>query len=169
MKFGAIALVITALILMSSDGGQAGGFTSVGQRKQFPPFRFPDLKGKEWSLSDHRGQGVLVNFWASWCQPCREETPGLVRLADKYASKGLNIVGVSLDEGGVDAVRSFAQAYKVAYPLLLPPPESPVIGSIESLPTTFLLDREGRVVKVYRGAIREAVFQADVDSLLSSP
>jgi len=128
---------------------------------------FPQLNGGDWRLSDHRGEVVLINYWASWCAPCRQETPGLIDLARDYRYKGLSIVGVSMDEGGKRAVESFLREFRLPYPVLVPDLASPSTPAIDALPTTVLVDRDGRVAKSYVGAVHEAVFRADVDRLLA--
>src|ERR1700727_1648863 len=121
---------------------------------------FPQLNGASWRLSDHRGQVVLINYWASWCAPCRQETPGLIDLARDYRYKGLSIVGVSMDgvdnseEGGRRAVQSFMSEFHLPYPVLTPDFTSPSAPAVDALPTTVLLDRNGRVAKSYVGAVR---------------
>jgi thiol-disulfide isomerase/thioredoxin len=110
---------------------------------------------------------VLINYWASWCGPCREETPGLVSLARDYRYKGLSIVGVSMDEGGRTAVESFMREFHLPYPVLMPDLASPSAPAVDALPTTVLLDRNGLAAKSYIGAVRESVFRADVDRLLA--
>lgn len=127
----------------------------------------PQLSGGAWRLSDHLGQVVLINYWASWCGPCREETPGLISLARDYRYKGLSIVGVSMDAGGKRAVEGFMSEFHLPYPVLMPDLESPAAPAVDALPTTVLLDRNGRAAKSYVGAVRESVFRADVDSLLA--
>ena len=121
--------------------------------------RLPDTSGKDQSLAQWRDKILIVNFWATWCEPCREEVPALVRIQAKHASNGVQIVGISVDS--VDKVRQFAAEYQVRYPLM--------IGSIEvmdlarrlgnnaaGLPYTVVLDRAGRVVKTHLGGISES-------------
>ncbi len=142
-------------------------------RKPVADLVLPELNGASWRLSDHRGQVVLINYWASWCAPCRQETPGLIDLARDYRYKGLSIVGVSMDgvdksaEGGKRAVQSFMSEFHLPYPVLMPDFALPSAPAVEALPTTVLLDRNGRAAKSYIGAVRESVFRADVDRLLS--
>ena len=143
------------------------GVSAVKDRKPVADLVLPRLNGGSWRLSDHRGQVVLINYWASWCGPCREETPGLANLARDYRYKGLSIVGVSMDEGGRTAVESFLREFHVPYPVLMPDLASPSAPAVDALPTTVLLDRNGLAAKSYIGAVRESVFRADVDRLLA--
>lgn len=120
--------------------------------------RLPDVSGKEQSLTQWREKVLIVNFWATWCEPCREEVPVLLRVQAKHASNGVQVVGISIDS--VDKVRQFAIEYRIGYPL--------VIGSMAvidltrklgnkatGLPYTVVLDRSGRVVKSHLGGISE--------------
>jgi cytochrome c biogenesis protein CcmG/thiol:disulfide interchange protein DsbE len=128
------------------------------------------LTGESWSLADHRGQVVAINYWASWCAPCWEETPVLARLDRELGSRGLSIVGVDMDERESDAVPAgvthFVDTLHVPYPIALTPPMSQMAYGMEGLPTTVLVDRSGRIARAYVGAIRESVFRADVKALL---
>ena len=129
----------------------------------------PTLAGPPWTLSQHRGRVVLLNFWATWCPPCQEETPALVRIAGDYQAQGLDVVGVAMDQGGLNNVRSFVTAYHVPYPILLPKPFSPAAEVIQALPTTFLIDRRGRVANTTVGALDEASFRRELERLLREP
>ncbi len=126
-----------------------------------------DLQGRNWSLSQHSGGVALVNFWASWCPPCREETPGFVRLAKRYEGR-LTVAGVSMDDS-ICPVRQFVDRYRIPYPILLPSQASPLISAIETLPTTYLVDKHGRIARIYEGAASESEVRADVDRLLAEP
>jgi len=146
---------------------QEAGVRPVKDRKPVADLALPQLDGGSWRLSDHRGQVVLINYWASWCAPCRQETPGLIDLSREYRYKGLSIVGVSMDEGGKRAVESFMSEFHMPYPVLMADLTVPPVPAVEALPTTVLVDRNGRVAKSYIGAVRETVFRADVDRLLA--
>ena len=128
-----------------------------------------DLGGKSWSLESERGKVVLLNFWATWCPPCREETPDLVHVANRYASKGLSVVGVSMDEGEADAIRRFVKEYKIPYAVVRPTAEHGLPIPVESLPTTLLIDRQGRVANAYVGAVSEATLKPEIEALLAQP
>jgi thiol-disulfide isomerase/thioredoxin len=165
LLFGGAVLWIAIASQNWSD--QKAGVRAIKDRTPIADLTFPQLNGKSWRLSEHRGEVVLINYWASWCAPCRQETPGLIDLARDYRYKGLSIVGVSMDEGGKPAVESFLREFHLPYPVLMPELSSPSAPAIDALPTTVLVDRNGRVAKAYFGAVREAVFRADVDRLLS--
>ncbi len=160
------AVGILAVVLLRDRTRPAPGVTSTGTRRQPIDFRLADLAGSRWQLSDRRGKVVLVNFWATWCPPCREETPGLVRLYRNYQPKGVVVVGISMDDDPHQAVPPFLREYKVPYPMLVPDSSFELAGDVQSLPTTLLIDRQGRVAKVYVGAVGEEEVEEELDVLL---
>ena len=165
LLFGVAVLWIALASQSWTD--QDAGVKAPKDRHPIADLTFPQLDGGSWRLSDHRGQVVLINYWASWCGPCRQETPGLIDLARDYRYRGLAIVGVSMDMGGKPAVEGFLNEFHMPYPVLMPDLASPKTPAIEALPTTVLVDRNGLVAKSYVGAVRETIFRADVDRLLA--
>jgi len=147
---------------------QSGGFIPAADRRTLPDLALPQLGGGEWRLADHRGQVVLINYWATWCEPCREELPGLAQVARDSASNGLAVVGVSLDEGQDAPVRvqQFVAQYRVPYPVAFPPPVRGPARNM-AIPTTILVDRHCRLVKTYLGAVERGDFAKDVATLLA--
>ena len=125
------------------------------------------LDGGEWRLRDHRGEVVLMNYWATWCAPCRKELPGLAALTEEPQNKGLAVVGVSMDQGSRAGVKSFVEHYKLPYPIVFPDELSNTEASSVGLPTTVLIDRSGRIAKTYLGAVKRGDFESDVKALLS--
>lgn len=167
----AIALpAVTASFLFALSFGLVAQRHSVGPgpRRAFPNVTMRTLKGGVWELSQHRGDVVLINFWATWCPPCRQETPTLVKLSKEYGPKGLDVVGVSMDEAGSDDVRPFVAAFGIPYSILLLPEQSSLRSMLSGLPTTILLDQKGRVAYTYVGAIQEDAVRMDIERLLSA-
>lgn len=165
--FFVVAVGLAIFLSQRHSEARAGGITSVAMRRAAPEMTFEQMDGGKWRLLDHRGQVVLINLWASWCGPCRQETPGLVRLYREAGPKGLEVVGLSLDVGGREKVRAFVQRFEVPYPIVFPEPMSQLADTVEGVPTTILVDKDGRVAKTYVGAVRREVFAADVDELLA--
>ncbi len=132
--------------------------------KPLPNLTLNTIDGQKWSLYDNRGRVVLINFWATWCEPCRTETPILVKLGDEFKPRGLTIVGIALDKDGVAVIKKFAAEYKIDYPILLPVPGS-ALSRIDPVPTTLLIDTEGRLAKKYVGAMPEELLRTDVEKL----
>src|SRR3989337_1339414 len=111
-----------------------------------PDFTLKDLDGVEKSLKEFRGKVVLLNFWATWCSPCRIEIPSMVELYKKYKDRGLEIIGVNLDKLGRSGVEQFSKEYNISFPVLLDPAgEVGTNYGIVALPTTFILDRKGKI------------------------
>ena len=148
---------------------QAGGFTPVAQRVAAGDLSLTQLDGSQWKLADHRGQVILINYWATWCEPCREEMPGLAALARTDAAKGLTIMGIAMDDGS-DApsrVREFVSRMKVPYPVAFPAPTRQLGPREISIPTSVLIDRHGRIVKTYAGAVEHDDFAQDVAAVMA--
>jgi cytochrome c biogenesis protein CcmG/thiol:disulfide interchange protein DsbE len=146
---------------------QSGGIQPVAKRKIMPELVLPQLDGGTWRMADHRGQVVLVNYWATWCEPCWEETPGLVRLSHELGPQGLAVVGIAIDESGTEKIKKFVDEFHVPYPVTLPKRMSQMEYGMEGVPTTILVDKHGRVAKTYVGAVRQADFEEDIATLLS--
>lgn len=118
-----------------------------------PDFTLMDLSGRNISLSDYKGRVVLLEFWATWCPPCKASVPGLVDLYRKYAQKGFIVVGVSTDTGSdaLEKVRQFSSSYNINYPVLLANEATPKLYNVISIPTSFLIGKDGKIVDIYRG------------------
>ncbi|MBS1858766.1 MAG: TlpA family protein disulfide reductase [Acidobacteria bacterium] len=150
-------------------------FRAPNQEQVRPPERRPALStftlaalgGPQWTLADQRGSVVLLNFWATWCPPCRRETPDLVALARTYGSRGLHIAGISMDDDPASVVPAFVGKYHVPYPMLLPDASFSLARSVDSLPTSILLDKQGRVAAIYQGARSAEEFAPAIEHLLA--
>ncbi len=132
--------------------------------KPLPNLILNTIDGQKWNLYENRGRVVLINFWATWCAPCRTETPMLVNLGKEYKERGLKIVGITLDEGGTEIIKKFVADYKIDYPILLPVPGS-ALSRIDPVPTTLLIDANGRLAKKYVGALSEKILRGDIEKL----
>ena len=126
------------------------------------------LDGKTLALSDFAGKVVLVDFWATWCDPCREEIPGLVALHDRLKDRGFTVLGVSMDEEGARAVRKFLAKRPIPYPLILNGGERAPDGwTVPGLPTAYLIGRDGAVLKRWFGEKDMAELEGAADAALS--
>jgi thiol-disulfide isomerase/thioredoxin len=124
-------------------------------------FTAVDLDGKTLSTDSWRGKVTIVNFWATWCAPCRAEIPDLVALQDKYRDQ-LQIIGISQDETGTEVVRKFAAEHRINYPIVMSTPElEQIFSGIYALPTSFIVDRDVRVVAKHVGMLNPAVTEAE--------
>ena len=125
-------------------------------------FTLPDMKGAPVTLSSFRGKTVLLNFWATWCDSCREETPALEELRARLGPKGLVLLGVSLDEDAAKAVPPFLKEFKATYPVLVADRKAVADYAVRGLPTTFLVDRDGRVVRRWVGPLDLRAVENDI-------
>lgn len=132
-----------------------------------PDFELTRLDGDTFSLQGHRDRIVLLNFWATWCEPCRDEMPDLQQLWEAYRDDGLLVIGISLDEGGRSVVEEFHQTFPVEYPLLLNGSAvAAEYGADRFVPTTFVIGRDGRILERHIGAITREEFEAPLRALL---
>lgn len=165
-----LALGLIALALLgkpfSSSPPPLPTEIAAKKRKPMTDFSIATLDGHPWRLSAHRGQVVLLNFWATWCPPCQEETPTLVKVSNEFQGQGLEVVGVSMEGSSQSNIAPFVKAYRIPYPILLPRPFAPVTNYAQSLPTTLLIDRQGRIANATVGALDEASLRAEVGRLL---
>jgi len=137
--------------------------------KPAPAFTVKDLDGRDIAPASLRGKVVIVNFWATWCGPCRAEIPDLVALQDKYKDT-LQVIGISEDEAGVDVVRRFAAEHKINYPVAMMTPEiEKMYPGITALPTSFILDRESRVVQKHVGMLTARTTEFEMRHLAGLP
>lgn len=152
----------------SPPGPQKGDVEAV-RVAQVWQTRLPDLAGNEQALSQWQGKVMVLNFWAPWCPPCRKEMPGFVRLQEKYAGRGLQFVGVALDE--LDKVQAYADEIGVNYPILLGDMSAVMLGQaagnrLGGLPYTLVLDKRGTPIATLTGAIDETRLEEMVGPLL---
>ena len=141
------------------------GVSPENGRKAAANFVLTNIDGGEWNFAEHRGKVVVVNYWATWCPPCRFETPGLVSFADEYKSRGVEMVGVTVDED-LAAVPLFVEKYQMKYPILVSGFNPNISAEEMSLPTTFLYDKNGRLAKKYTGIVLESTLRSDAEILL---
>jgi thiol-disulfide isomerase/thioredoxin len=137
--------------------------------KPAPGFTLKTLDGKTVSLSDYKGKAVLVNFWATWCGPCKLEMPWLIDLQKKYAAQGFTVLGISEDDGPVKDVADFAAKMNVNYPVLMADDKvSKTYGGVDYLPTSYYIGRDGKVVAEIGGLISESEIEAKIQKILAT-
>jgi cytochrome c biogenesis protein CcmG/thiol:disulfide interchange protein DsbE len=141
-----------------------------GKRQAAPDFALKDGDGKTVRLSDYRGKVVLLDFWATWCGPCKMEIPWFVEFERKYKDRGFAVLGVSMDDDGWDAVKPFIKHIGVNYRIVMGNEQTgDLYGGIEALPTAFLIDRQGRVATEHVGLSSRRDFEDGIEKLLEAP
>ena len=168
-----LAVIVAAVILMLVAGQRAGkkaalGIGARGEGSLAPDFELPTTDGKTLKLSDYRGKAVLVNFWATWCGPCKIEMPWFVELQEQYGPQGLQIIGVSVDEGPREDVVKFAQEMKLNYPIVYGSNAvADSYGGVPGLPTSFYVDRNGRIVATNSGLVSHSEIVKNIEKALA--
>lgn len=137
----------------------------VEQRKPAQVKQFPLLDGQTWDITQYKGKVVIVNFWATWCPPCRAETPALVRISQELKPVGLEVLGVSMDQAANSKILEFSREYKIPY-LLARGAEMREYSLGIALPTTLIYDRNGNLAMTVEGAIHEESFKSALLKLL---
>jgi peroxiredoxin len=132
-----------------------------------PDFTLPDLKGKSIQLSSFKGKAVVVDFWATWCEPCKIEMPWLVDLQKKYGPEGLQILGVAMDDADDQTIQEFAHKMGVNYPVLKGTEAvADLYGGLDGLPATFFVDRSGKIVDVAVGLANQSLLEDSIKRAL---
>jgi len=153
---------VIASVLKPQDDGPANGTMA-------PDFTLKSLDGKEVSLSSLKGKAVMVNFWATWCEPCKIEMPWLVDLQEKYRKDGFEILGVAMDDSSQKEISDFAHKMKVNYTVVIGSEKvADLYGGLDGLPTNFFLDRNGKVIDSFKGLRSESVIVDDIKKALAS-
>lgn len=168
-------LLFVAVAVLAGAAGilfnvwRMGGGSDAGVADAVMATRLADLDGQSQPLSRWRGKVLVVNLWATWCAPCREEIPAFVRLQDKYRAQGLQFVGIAIDRR--DPVRAFAREFGMNYPVLLGGIETVEMSRragnrVGALPFTIIIDRNGKIAGTELGGIDDAKLQGIIESLL---
>ena len=168
-------VVAFAVALMLYVGFHAARRTGPGFAPHFtqsslaPDFSLESLDGKTMRLSDLRGKAVLLNFWATWCGPCKIEMPWFVELQNRYASQGLQIVGVAMDDASKEDIGKFAKEMGVNYPILIGKESvGDEYGGVPALPESFLIGRDGKIVDKIIGLRGKAEIEDSVKKALDT-
>ncbi len=165
---GIFAVGAVMLFFFAPESWWQFGVAPEAERKTGAEFSLAKMTpndAEKWNFADRRGKVVVVNYWATWCPPCRVETPGLVNVANEYKARGVEMVGVTMDEN-LALVAPFVEKYKIPYEILLPGGDPYAGMDGMALPTTFLYDKNGKLAKKYTGIVLESTLKSDIESLL---
>lgn len=139
-------------------------------RKVAPAFALQDADGRTANLADYRGKVVVLNFWATWCTPCKIEIPWFVNFERQYKDRGFAVLGVAMDNEGWDVVRPFLAESGINYRVLMTDEKTrELYGGIEEVPTTYLIDRDGRIARTHLGLVSRDIYEKDIKTLLAQP
>jgi peroxiredoxin len=161
---------ISIALALWCGGAVAEGVCSANSKAADLHFTFKDVQGNPVTLSDYKGKVILLDFWATWCPPCRKEIPGFVELYNTYRSRGLVVIGVSMDDTDDTAdVKRFAEQFKIDYPILLgfgrEDDLKPAFGELP-LPTSFVIARDGRICGRHDGLTAKEQVEREIAGLL---
>jgi len=167
-SLGLATVAVAALaVLLSGCGGGGQAPAAPSAMKTAPEFELKDVEGNLYRSVSAKGTVRLVDFWATWCAPCRQEIPMFKEFNATYGPKGFTLVGIAMDDEGVDKVKPFVEEMKIPY-LTLIGDEGVVdaFGGVVGFPTKFLIDREGRIVDSWVGEVPRAILEKKIQSLL---
>ena len=169
----AIGLALGCLVSGCSSSGprsvRAASVKPDKERKPAPEFALKDADGKTVRLSDYKGKVVLLDFWATWCGPCKIEIPWLKDFQRKYRDRGFEIVGVSMDDEGWSVVKPFVAELGINYRIVIgDDATAQLYGGVDALPTTFVIDREGKIAVVHVGLTSKDEIEHGIEQVLGA-
>lgn len=165
----AALLAVTAACNRDTGSAEAASVKPATERQLAPDFSLKDADGRTVKLSDYRGKVVLLNFWATWCGPCRIEIPWFTDFESTYKDRGFAVIGVSMDEEGWEVVKPYVQRTKLNYRVVIGNDEIATnYGGVDSLPTSFVIDQAGKIASVHIGLVSKDDYASDIDALLNS-
>jgi peroxiredoxin len=161
-----LTLGLTVSLLLGLSACEARQSTHLSPSSPAPAFALTDIRGGKLDLAAYRGKVVLLDFWATWCAPCRTEIPHFISLQDRYGSQGLQVIGISMDDSD-KPVKEFYAEHKMNYPVAVGDDKlADAYGGVLGLPVAFLIDRQGRIVSKHVGETEPTVFEDEIKQAL---
>ena len=146
---------------------KAASVKAPSKRNPAPDFTLKDSDGKTVKLSDYKGKVVLLNFWATWCGPCRIEIPWFMDFEQKFKDRGFAVLGVAMDDEGWEVVKPYLEKMKMNYRVVVGDEMTATrYGGIDAMPSTFIIDKDGKIAAVHVGLVSKNSYQHDIEQLL---
>jgi len=170
-RYFLLLVALAVMIFLSLACGQKKAEPTGSIGSEAADFSLINLVGEEVTLEQFKGKVIMLNFWASWCGPCKAEIPDFIKMYDKHQKNGLEIVGIALSSGSAESIKQFVDKWNINYPILTGDEKylqdlTNKYGGIRGVPTTFLIDRKGNIQQKWVGARTEKVFMAEVEKYL---
>jgi peroxiredoxin len=162
------AAVRELLLGRTSSATLNNTYVKPGDRRMAPDFTLNDATGQRVKLFEYRGKVVLLNFWATWCGPCKQEIPWFVEFQQTQEQRGFAVLGVSIDEDGWDSVKPYIEEKHINYPVMIGNDEvARLFGGLDSIPLTLIIDRSGRIAAIHAGLCRKDEYESDIKAVLN--
>jgi cytochrome c biogenesis protein CcmG/thiol:disulfide interchange protein DsbE len=153
----------------SSESKSKASVKPNSDRKAAPEFSLKDVDGRSVSLAEYKGKVVLLNFWATWCGPCKIEIPWFTEFEQKYKDRGFAVIGVAMDDDGWEAVKPYLGQAKINYRVVLGNDSvATLYGGVDSLPTSFVLDQDGKIASTHVGLVSKSDYENEISHLLDN-
>jgi len=166
---GALILAGCGSVSLSEQEPLEDRIKPLAERQSAPTFELKDATGAKATLADYKDKVVLLNFWATWCVPCRAEIPWFQEFDKKFKDQGFAVLGVSMDEDGWGIVKPYVEERKITYRIVIGDEHvSTMYGGIDALPTTFLIDREGKIAAIHTGLVSKATYEKEIRDLVGA-
>ena len=166
--YGRAAGLLLAAAIGASAVSVSADIIPLEARKPAPRWKLPNLTGGSRQLSDYKGKVLLLNFWATWCAPCKQEIPWFAEFYDRYKADGLEVVGISVDEKGWKVVKPYVEdkSSGINYTILHDNVDLTVMYKIQLMPKTVLIDRDGKVAAIHNGIVEKDSFESEIKAVL---
>src|SRR5215208_2528800 len=165
------AIIVLLATIAIAPAALRADVTPPDQRKPAPRWKLPSLTGGQVQLADYKGKVLLLNFWATWCAPCRTEMPWFSEFAGKYKTDGLEVVGISVDDKGWKVIKPFVAdaSHGINYTILHDTVDLTVMYKLGTMPKTVLIDRDGKVAAIHNGLVEKDSFEGEIKTVLGRP